>query len=74
MATVAVRAPMGELVTRPGIERLFAPVMEPKAASARVATKAGLVLEGIAPSHYVKQGGRIDGLSFGATRQQWLSS
>ncbi|MEN8238540.1 MAG: GNAT family N-acetyltransferase [Actinomycetota bacterium] len=71
IATVAVRALIDELFDKRGLERLFAPVMEPNIASARVAEKVGMRLEGIAPSHYVKSGVRMDALSFGITRSQW---
>ncbi len=71
VASTAVRAFVDEMFENRGLERLWAPVMEPNVASARVAEKAGLVLEGIAPSHYVKRGVRMDGLNFGITRRQW---
>jgi len=51
--------------------RLWAPVMHPNKGSARVAEKAGMTLEGVAPSHYVKQGVRYDQLNYGMTREQW---
>jgi RimJ/RimL family protein N-acetyltransferase len=71
IATAAVRALIDEMFESRGLERLWAPVMEPNVASARVAEKAGMILEGIAPSHYVKDGVRRDALNFGLTRQRW---
>lgn len=53
--------------------RLWAPVMLPNAASAAVALKAGMVLEGRASSAYVKHGVRYDELDFGITREQWAN-
>jgi len=69
--TTAVKAFIDEMFEHRDLERLWAPVMEPNIASARVAEKAGMLLEGIAPSHYVKRGVRMDGLNFGITRAQW---
>jgi len=71
ITTTAVKAFVDEMFQNRGLERLWAPVMEPNVASARVAEKAGMLLEGIAPSHYVKRGDRMDGLNFGITRGQW---
>ena len=71
MTTTAVRAFIDEMFEHRGLERLWAPVMEPNVASARVAEKAGMLLEGIAPSMYVKDGVRMDGVHFGLTRSQW---
>ena len=71
ITTTAVRAYIDELFEHRGLARLWAPVMEPNVASARVAEKAGMLLEGIAPSHYVKGGVRLDALNFGLTRSQW---
>ncbi|MBW2471858.1 MAG: GNAT family N-acetyltransferase [Deltaproteobacteria bacterium] len=45
--------------------------MKPNVASARVAEKAGLRLEGVAPSVYLKRGVRYDQLNYGLTRAQW---
>lgn len=71
ITTAAVSAFIDEMFEHRGLERLWAPVMEPNKASARVAEKAGMVLEGISPSQYVKNGVRMDGLNFGITRSQW---
>ena len=71
ITTTAVRAFIDEMFKHRGLERLWAPVMEPNIASARVAENAGMLLEGIAPSHYVKRGVRMDALNFGLTRSQW---
>jgi len=71
ITTAAVQAFVDEMFEHRGLERLWAPVMEPNVASARVAQKAGMRLEGVAPSFYVKDGVRMDGLNFGVTRSQW---
>jgi ribosomal-protein-alanine N-acetyltransferase len=71
ITTAAVRSLIDELFEHRGLERLWAPVMEPNVGSARVAVKAGMRLEGVAPSHYVKNGERMDALNFGLTRSQW---
>jgi len=71
IATTAVKSFIDEIFTHRGLERLWAPVMEPNGASARVAEKVGMILEGVAPSHYVKRGVRMDALNFGITRSQW---
>jgi RimJ/RimL family protein N-acetyltransferase len=71
ITTAVVQAFIDEMFEHRGLERLWAPVMEPNIASARVAQKAGMRLEGIAPSFYVKGGVRMDGLNFGLTRSQW---
>ena len=71
ITTTAVRAFIDEMFEDRDLERLWAPVMEPNVASARVAEKAGMLLEGTAPSMYVKDGVRMDGLNFGLTRAQW---
>ncbi len=34
-------------------------------------TKAAMVLEGVAPSHYIEAGVRYDQLNYGITRAQW---
>ena len=54
-----------------GLMRLWAPVMDGNAASARVAEKIGMRREGIAPSAYLKGGVRYDQVNFGLTRAQW---
>ena len=71
ITTTAVAAFIDDMFEHHDLERLWAPVMEPNVASARVAKKAGMLLEGIALSHYVKGGVRMDCLNFGLTRSQW---
>lgn len=71
ITSAAVTSFVDEMFEHRGLERLWAPVMEPNIASARVAEKAGMMLEGVAPSHYVKSGVRMDALNFGITRAQW---
>lgn len=67
----AVRALIDELFTTHELMRLWAPVMHPNRASARVAEKAGMRFEGVAPSAYLKAGVRYDQLNYGLTREQW---
>jgi len=71
IATLAARALIHELFANRGMERVWAPIMAPNVASARVAEKCGMVLEGIAPSYYVKSGVRHDQLNYGITRARW---
>jgi RimJ/RimL family protein N-acetyltransferase len=49
-------------------------VMAPNEASARVAEKAGLRFEGVAPGAYLKGGVRHDQRNFGVTRPQWIAA
>lgn len=53
--------------------RLWAPVMHANVASGRVAQRAGLRLEGVAPSAYLKGGVRYDQHNYGITRGQWAA-
>ncbi|GMQ94415.1 MAG: hypothetical protein BMS9Abin12_1905 [Acidimicrobiia bacterium] len=71
IASAATSALIDYLFIERGFERLWAPVMAPNGASARVAAKVGMVLEGTARSAYVKHGKRYDELDFGITRAQW---
>jgi RimJ/RimL family protein N-acetyltransferase len=73
ITTACVVALVDHLFTDHGYMRLWAPVMHPNVASARVAEKAGLTLEGRAPSAYVKHGVRYDQLNYGITREQWMA-
>ncbi len=73
IATAAARAFIDEMFNNRGLMRLWAPVMHPNKGSARVAEKAGMRLEGVAPSQYVKRGVRYDQLNYGITRDQWRS-
>lgn len=57
-----------------GYMRLWAPVMAPNIASKRVAERAGMRLEGIAPSAYLKAGVRHDEWNYGITRADWLAA
>jgi len=70
ITTMAVKALIRELFTHRGMDRLWAPVMAPNTASACVAQKVGMVLEGVAPLHYVKAGVRYDQLNYGITSGQ----
>ena len=71
ITSAAVKSFIDEMFEHRGLQRLWAPVMEPNVASARVAEKAGMRLEGVAPSHYVKGGVRMDALNFGLIRSHW---
>ena len=48
--------------------------MAPNVGSGRVAEKAGMYLEGVAPSAYLKNGVRMDQRNYGITREQWLDN
>lgn len=74
ITTVCVIALVDLLFADDDCMRLWAPVMHPNVASARVAEKAGLTFEGRAPSAYVKQGVRYDQLNYGITREQWMAA
>jgi RimJ/RimL family protein N-acetyltransferase len=74
ITTACVVALVDLLFSGHGYMRLWAPVMHANVASARVAEKAGLMLEGRAPSAYVKDGVRYDQLNYGITREQWLAN
>ena len=65
---------MDEFIGVRGYMRLWAPVMAPNVASKRVAERAGLQLESIAPSVYLKAGVRHDQWNYGITRAQWLAA
>ena len=71
--SAVVSALVDEFFEHRGYMRLWAPVMRPNVASARVAEKAGLRLEGIAESVYLKHGVRYDQLNYAVTRAQWSS-
>ena len=73
ITSAAVQALVDEFLGQREYMRLWAPVMKPNVASARVAEKAGLRLEGIAESAYLKQGVRLDQLNYAITRAQWRS-
>ena len=73
ITSAAASALVDHMFSERGMERLWAPVFSPNAASAAVAVNAGLVLEGTAPSAYLKNGVRHDQVNFGMTRAQWES-
>jgi RimJ/RimL family protein N-acetyltransferase len=73
ITTAAASALVDELFEHRGFMRLFAPVMHPNLASARVAEKIGMRLEGRGVSHYLKGGVRYDQLTYGLTRRDWLA-
>ena len=73
VTSAAASALVDEFLGRRGYMRLWAPVMKPNVASARVAEKAGLRLEGVAQSAYLKGGVRLDQLNYGITRAQWAA-
>lgn len=68
-------AAVGELIASCfedlGQMRLWAPVMAPNVASARVAEKCGMAFEGVSPGRYLKRGVRYDAHNYGLTRAQW---
>jgi RimJ/RimL family protein N-acetyltransferase len=71
--TACARALIDEFFGR-GMMRLWAPIMAPNAASAAVAAKAGMHLEGVGASEYLKAGVRHDALSYALTRREWLEA
>jgi RimJ/RimL family protein N-acetyltransferase len=73
IATASAIALIDHLFEHREFMRLWAPVMAPNEASARVALRTSMVLEGTAPSAYVRYGVRHDELDFGITREQWSS-
>ncbi len=74
ITTAAAASLVDELFTNRGAMALWAPVMGPNAASAAVATKIGMVLEGTRRSVFLKNGVRYDQLDFSLTRARWASS
>jgi len=70
ITTVAVRRLLDYCFDDLGLHRVEAGVFLSNTASARVAEKAGLVLEGIGRDAYLKSGELIDRLSYGLARSQ----
>lgn len=73
ITSAAARAIVDEFFGVRDAMRLYAPVMVPNTASARVAEHAGLRLEGVERSFYLKEGVRYDKLMYGITRKDWLA-
>ncbi len=71
ITSAAARALVNEFFGKRDVMRVWAPVMHPNKASGNVARHAGLVLEGVSPSAYLKGGVRYDMHHFGLTRSQW---
>jgi len=71
ITTAAVATLVDELFSRGEYVRLWAPVMKPNVASARLAEKVGMTLEGVGLDYYVKHGNRFDRLNYAITRDQW---
>lgn len=74
ITSAAAKALVDELFANRGAMTLWAPVMHPNAASAGVARKIGMTLDGRRRSMYLKGGVRYDQLDFVITRDQWASS
>ncbi len=74
ITSAAVIALVDEFFRTRGYMRLWAPVMAPNVASAKVAEAAGLTLEGVARIAYLKHGVRYDQLNYAITRQDWKAS
>ncbi len=74
ITSAAATALVDELFANRGAMRVWAPVMRPNVASCRVAEKAGLTLEGVAPDAYLKGGVRYDQMNYGLTRSQWQAA
>lgn len=73
ITSAAVVALVDELFLKHGMMRLWAPVMRPNGASAAVARKAGMVVEGVFESAYLKGGVRYDMVNHGLTRERWTA-
>ncbi|GMQ98918.1 MAG: hypothetical protein BMS9Abin17_1454 [Acidimicrobiia bacterium] len=70
ITTAAVATLVDEFFSRGDYVRLWAPVMKPNIASARVAEKVGMTLEGVGRDHYFKHGERLDQLNYAITSSQ----
>lgn len=73
ITSAAVRTLIAELFGVRGAMKVRAPVMAPNTASAAVASKVGMQLEGTQRQLFLKGGVRHDQLDFGMTRDQWAS-
>jgi RimJ/RimL family protein N-acetyltransferase len=73
ITSAAAVALVDELFANRGAMALWAPVMAPNDASAAVARKIGMELEGTRRSVCLKGGVRYDQLEFGITRAAWAS-
>jgi RimJ/RimL family protein N-acetyltransferase len=71
IAAIAVRRYLAYCFDDLDLHRVEAGVFVSNPASARVAEKAGFVLEGISRDAYLKNGELIDRLSYGLARSQW---
>lgn len=74
ITAVAVRGLIRYCFEDLDLHRVEAGVMVPNQASARVAEKAGLRLEGVAKEAYLKRGERLDRLLFGLARSELAES
>ncbi|MEZ5176161.1 MAG: GNAT family protein [Acidimicrobiia bacterium] len=74
ITSAAARRLVDELFEQRDVMRVWAPIMHPNAASARVAEHAGLLREGISFGAYLKRGVRYDQIHYGLTRPQWQVS
>ncbi len=74
ITSAAATALVDELFAHRGAMRVWAPVMRPNVASCRVAEKAGLTLEGVAPDAYLKGGVRYDQMNYGLIRSHWQAA
>jgi RimJ/RimL family protein N-acetyltransferase len=71
VTTVAVRRYIRYCFEDLGLHRVDAGVFVPNRASARVAEKVGLLLEGVAVDGYRKNGELFDRLQFGLAKRDW---
>jgi RimJ/RimL family protein N-acetyltransferase len=71
IATAAVRRYVQYCFEDLDLHRVDAGVFRTNPASARVAEKAGLILEGVAVDGYLKRGMLVDRLQYGLARRDW---
>ena len=72
--SACARVIVDEFIGARGAMRLWAPVMHPNVASAKVAEGAGLRFEGTSRWAYLKGGVRYDQRNYGITRADWLAA
>jgi RimJ/RimL family protein N-acetyltransferase len=72
-ATEAARALVGDLVTRIGVQRVFAELDPGNVASQRVLEAVGLAVESHTRKSYLWRGEWTDNMSYAATAEEWLA-
>jgi RimJ/RimL family protein N-acetyltransferase len=72
-ASEAARALVEDLVTRIGVQRVYAELDPVNVASQRVLEAVGLVCEGVTRKSYLWRGEWTDNMSYAATAEEWLA-